>query len=98
MRYFQIILGLDSNKSAPLDGVTVNVLKAIKHAVSPALSDIMKKCFCHGIFSKSLKVDKVIPLHMGGSTSNTSNYRPLSPLPQVSKVIEKLFTKNSRFS
>ena len=43
-----------------------------------------------GIFPTDWKMAKVIPTHESGSHSNSDTYRPLSVLPVISKIIEKI--------
>ena len=38
-----------------------------------------------------MKIAKVIPLFKSRADDNFSNYRPVSLLPQLSKILEKLF-------
>ena len=42
---------------------------------------------------KRLKVSRTVPVYKAGSTENLSNYRPISCLPVISKIIEKLVCK-----
>ena len=44
-------------------------------------------------FPQEWKAAKIIPLHKSGSTKSFDNYRPISVLPMVSKVIEKIVRK-----
>ena len=37
-----------------------------------------------------MKIAKVIPLYTSGSKSDFNNYIPISLLPQLSKILEKL--------
>ena len=47
-----------------------------------------------GVFPDVLKEARIIPIHKGGPSEDPSNYRPISILPLVSKVIEKHVTKH----
>ena len=38
-----------------------------------------------------MKVAKIVPLFKSGDKSSFTNYRPVSLLPQFSKILEKLF-------
>ena len=46
--------------------------------------------FATGIFPDAMKIAKVIPIHKTESTDELSNYRPISLLPRLSKIPEKL--------
>lgn len=47
--------------------------------------------FLSGIFLDKMKMAKVVPIYINGDKHIISNYRPVSLLPQFSKILEKLF-------
>ena len=40
-----------------------------------------------------MKIAKIVPLFKSGDDCTFTNYRPVSLLPQFSKILEKLFDK-----
>ena len=45
------------------------------------------------MFPRSLKIAKVVPIHKSGAKTDLSNYRPISILPPLSKIFEKIVFK-----
>ena len=44
-----------------------------------------------GVFPSKTKIAKVVPLFQCGEKGAFTNYRPISLLPQFSKILEKLY-------
>ena len=82
---------LANKKSQDHDDLDMSTVKVIvPHAMSPLLH-IFNLSFTTGKFPDNMKIAKVIPLFKSGTKSDFSNYRPISLLPQFSKILEKLF-------
>ena len=69
----------------------MNTVKHIITSIVKPLTHIVNTSFKTGVFPDILKIAKVIPVFKSGI-----NYRPISLLPQFSKILETLF--NSRLS
>ena len=61
------------------------------------LVHLINQSFESGIFPSCLKTAIVIPLYKGGSTDELSNFRPISLLYTLTKIIEKLVKKRMLF-
>ena len=98
-----IISSLNSNKSVGPNSITIKILKLLKNDISSQLADIFNISFSTGVFPTILKVAKVVPVYKKDSKLDFSNYRPISLLPNIEKILEKLmynrvynfFTKNN---
>jgi hypothetical protein len=64
--------------------------KFVKLELSVLLSELFNMCLISGIYPDSLKVAKIVPIFKSGNIRNVSNYRPISLLPIINKIFEKL--------
>ena len=85
-----IIKDFDSSKGVGPNSIPTKILKQISHLISKPLSEIFNKSFCTGIFPDLLKISKINPIHKKDSKLLISNYRPISLLSNLNKIIEKL--------
>ena len=81
---------LNNKKSAGLDEITTKVLKVIKDIISSPLVYLINKSLESGIFPDILKIACVIPLYKKDDQCNIENYRQISLLNVLSKLIERL--------
>ena len=58
--------------------------------ITPYLMHLFHVWFKNNLFPEVLKVSKVIPIYKPGGKTKVNNYRPISLLPSLSKVMEKL--------
>ena len=82
-----IINNLNPNKSSD---ISPRILKMFKHSLSPILTNVFNNCMYAGIFPNELKIARVFPLFKSGDKNDITNYRPISLLPVLSKIFEKL--------
>ena len=85
---------LKSKKSSGYDGISNILLKSIIDEIYVPLTVIFNKSFKEGIFPDKMKIAEVIPLYkLKGQKDILNNYRPVSLLPVISKILEKLVHK-----
>ena len=81
---------LKSKHSCGLDGISTRTLKFYPGNIALILAHIFDLSLSEGVFLKAFKHAKVIPVFKKGSTNDVNNYRPISLLSVMSKILEKL--------
>ena len=66
------------------------VLKEFNKLFSIPISRIFNLSIEHGVFPQKMKIAIIIPVHKKDDTEDCNNYRPISLLPNISKLFEKL--------
>ena len=79
-----------NSKATGIHEIPNKILKACSDIISPHLSQIFNISLTAKCYPDSLKFAKVAPVYKGGDKDNLDNYRPISVLPTVARVFEKL--------
>jgi hypothetical protein len=81
------------NKSSPMDFIPTSLLKSCRSIFSELIATLANLSFSEGRFPSTFKSASITPLlkKPGLDKSNPSNYRPISNLNNISKIIERLF-------
>ena len=85
----EICRSLKNTTSTGYDDISCNVLKQIIHVIVVPLAHIFNASFSTGVFPQKLKIAKIIPVYKKDDKHLFQNYRPISILPSISKLIEK---------
>ena len=86
---------LPSKISSGFDDISNILLKRICHNIVLPLNIIFNKSLSGGLFSELMKKADVSPLFKSKLENDTSNYRPISLLLTISKVLEKIVYKRT---
>jgi len=83
-----IINSIKISHSRGHDGITSELLKLINDDICSSITLIINQSLASGIFPSHLKIAKITPIYKKGKKQLLSNYRPISVLPIISKVLE----------
>lgn len=89
----EIIRSLKPKYSTGQDNISTIVTKALRQELIHPITTIANQMLTTSIFPHKLKIAKVKPLHKKGNKDICNNYRPISLLPTMSKILEKVILK-----
>ena len=87
------IQNLNVKKSSTCGLITASILKQWVDAYLPYLTVTIKYSLRENTFPEEFKRSEVIPLYKKLNPLKKENYRPVSHLPHVSKVFERIIYK-----
>ena len=90
----EICKNININKSSCMDNLSGKILRDAFLAIPDKLALLFNNCFSTATKPTVWKYAKITPLPKGGDSQVVSNYRPISLLPLLSKLIEKIVHKN----
>ena len=77
-------------KSTGDDGISMSLLKHVSEECSLPLAFIINKSLEQGTVPDQMKLAKVVPIYKANNKQLLTNYRPISLLPNISKILEKV--------
>ena len=83
------INNLSTNKAMGPNSIPMGIFHLIKLSIAQPLVNIINLSFEKGSYIEKLEISKVIPIFKDKGT-NCNNYRPISLLPNLNKIIEEL--------
>ena len=95
----KVVQSLQNKTSFGVDGVSNVLLKVLAPYIIKPLYKMFNRSIRKGTVPDAFKIAKVIPLYKGkesGSKYEYTNYRPISLLSSMSKVLEKLVDQQLR--
>ena len=84
-----LISNLPNKSSYGIDGISNILLKLLSTSISFPLCALFNQSIAEGKFPSLMKAAEVIPLYKGKEFDLVVNYRPVSLLMTISKVLEK---------
>ena len=81
---------LKTNKAVGPNSIPTRSFKTYSKSLTKALSELINLSFGQGKFPTILRIAKVILIHKKGDESECDNYRPISLISNICKLLEKL--------
>ena len=81
---------LKNNKASGPNSIPTSIFTNLRKSLSVPLAEIINLSFNEGKFPTQLKSANVIPVFKKGDKLEANNYRPISLVSNISKIIEKL--------
>ena len=80
---------LDTSKANGPDGISAKMLKETATSIAPSVTKLFNLSLKSGCFPTLWKLSHVVPIPKSNDYTNPSNYRPISLLSILSKVLER---------
>ena len=82
------VTGCTKKKSSDFEDISMDTVAAkVVSVICKPLAHICNISFRTGVFPSRMKIAKVIPMFKSGTKPDVTNYRPISLLPQFSKIL-----------
>ena len=85
-----VVRSMPDNKAPGIDKITIRVNNDCLPVIAPWITSIINNSFTNNIFPTAWKIAEVIPLHKDGDHEQPNNNRPISLLPVLSKICERI--------
>jgi hypothetical protein len=89
----EVLKTIDSLNAKKSSDLPVKFIKYVGTEISSLLSNLFNLCFRNGCYPDLLKNAKIVPIFKTGNSGLLGNYRPISILPIINKILEKLIYK-----
>ena len=86
----KLISSLKNKNSSGHDRISNKILKGITESIVEPLNIIFNKSLEEGVFPTEMKKADTVPLYKSKDKDDKNNYRPISLLLTVSKLLEKI--------
>ena len=85
----RIIFSMRNSPARGADGLCIRILKLAFNSISHVLLFLVNSCITTNDVPSSWKHSLIHPIHKTGDPSNPSNFRPISILPVIAKIVER---------
>ena len=87
---FSALSNLDSNKATGPDNIGPKILKQCDTSITQPIHYLFNLTLSYSMISKEWKIHQIVPVFKSGDKSLVQNYRPISLLCNISKILEHI--------
>ncbi len=91
------LTSLKKGKSPGLDGLPIDIFISCKNALLPCILELLNYVLDKGVYPEKWAQGLIDPQYKKGCTELASNYRRISILPAISKIIEFILNNRLQF-
>ena len=84
----ELLSSLDTSKASGPDNISARMLKETARSIAPSVTNLFNHCLRNGTLPYMWKCSHVVPIPKGKGMDQVGNYRPISLLSILSKVLE----------
>lgn len=84
------IMALKTDAAPGVDNIPSLLLKRYVNILTTPITFLCNLIFQTGVFPRALKIALVKPIYKCGDKNSVDNFRPISLLPSLSKIVERL--------
>ena len=84
-----VVFGMNGSAACGEDGVSILLVRRSFEAIGTVLLHLVNSSISLSEVPDSWKHSLVFPIHKSGTASNPSNFRPISIVPVISKIVER---------
>ena len=89
-----IIDNMEAKTSVDSSGINMKMIKFLRYELAKPLAHLFNLSLNSGIFPSKLKISRTVPIFKSGDNTCCDNYRPISLLSSISKILEKIVANN----
>ena len=86
----KLLADLPNNKATGIDNIRSRLLKIAAPAISNSLAYVFNRSLQHGVVPDEWKKARISAIFKKGTKTDPGNYRPISILPVISKILERI--------
>ena len=84
-----LLQNIDVSKASGQDQISGRMLKATAASIAAPITQLFNKFISTGCFPTTWKQSNIVPIPKCGDKGDPTNYRPISLLPVLSKLLER---------